>query len=393
MTLQRSIVKTLLDTPRSLADLQQAAEVSLPTLRKAVQSLMDAHWIRIVGQAEANGGRPAMLFGVDESHFAVIGVHLQLPGIRLTLTDLAGNALDDIEIFDGVLPTPNECVQSIVEYAGRVAAAFPMRQMLGIGLAAPGFIDLATGDIITIGRVPSWENVPICRRLRAALNLPVYIANDVDCLAFAELKYTHQTRAANLAYIGFDEGVKISLFLQGELYRGTFGNAGLISPSLLYVDDLTDPAETPSLLTINGLSRLFEARLTGLDAATQAPYADIMAAISPRERVQRILVHSQADAAVCHNLAQDQIKALARVAASMILMVQPDVVLIGGLLSLLPPELFAALEMAIRSHLPALISHNTLIQQGKLVSQNSGAIGAALHFLQAYLGQPNGDLA
>lgn len=76
-----------------------------------------------------------------------------------------------------------------------------------------------------------------------------------------------------------------------------------------------------------------------------------------------------------------------------ILLVQPDVALIGGLLSLLPQELFTALEMAIRRHLPALISHNTLIQQGKLVSQSSGAIGAALHFLQAYLTRSTGDLA
>ncbi|MEZ4555504.1 MAG: hypothetical protein R2854_03470 [Caldilineaceae bacterium] len=64
----------------SLADLQQATQVSLPTLRRAVQDLTDARWIRVVGQAEANGGRPAMLFGADTTRFLLVGVHLQLPG-------------------------------------------------------------------------------------------------------------------------------------------------------------------------------------------------------------------------------------------------------------------------------------------------------------------------
>ncbi|MCI0476697.1 MAG: ROK family protein [Anaerolineales bacterium] len=377
----------------SLADLHAVTPVSLPTLRKAVQSLLDARWIRVVGQAEANGGRPAMLFGVNDSHFAIVGIHLQLPGIHLTLSDLAGKVLDDGKVFDGVLPTPDECVQTITEYAARIKTTFPKRELLGVGVAAPGFIDLATGDIISIGRVPSWVNVPICRRLRAALSLPVYIANDVDCLAFAELQYTHQTRESNLAYIGFDQAIKVSLFLKGELYKGTFGNAGLIAPSLLRVDELSNPEETPHLLTISGVSQLFEERLRALDADAQKPYAEIIATASPRERVRRILENARPDMPICYSLVLGQIRVLAGMAASMILMLQPDVVLIGGLLSLLPQELFANLETAIRRHLPALISHNTLIRQGKLALQSSGAIGATHHFLQTYLSQTNNELA
>ncbi|MEZ4635554.1 MAG: hypothetical protein R2856_11410 [Caldilineaceae bacterium] len=49
MSLQRSILRTVLNAPMSLADLQQATQVSLPTLRRAVQDLSDAQWIRVVG--------------------------------------------------------------------------------------------------------------------------------------------------------------------------------------------------------------------------------------------------------------------------------------------------------------------------------------------------------
>ncbi|MEZ4719331.1 MAG: helix-turn-helix domain-containing protein [Caldilineaceae bacterium] len=73
MSLPRAVIRHVLSTPMSLADLQQATQVSLPTLRRAVQDLTDARWIRVVGQAEANGGRPAMLFGADTTRFLLVG--------------------------------------------------------------------------------------------------------------------------------------------------------------------------------------------------------------------------------------------------------------------------------------------------------------------------------
>lgn len=391
MSLQHSIIRHLLTAPMSLADLQLATQVSLPTLRRAVQVLADAHWIRVVGQAEANGGRPAMLFGVDDSLYAIVGVHLQLPGVRLILTDLTGQVLNEVERFDNMVPTPEECVQAVVGYVAEIKNTFSSRQVLGIGVATPGFIDLENGDILAIGRVPAWGSYPICRRLQAALALPVYIANDVDCMAFAELQDTHAPREANLAYVGFDEGVKFSLFLKGELYKGALGNAGLIAPQLLCAPDLTAPDDLAQLLTINGMNQLFALRLARLTNEMQAQYSAILAAANPRERVQQMLVH--ADLPLCEALVRDQIKALAATIANMTLLVQPDVVVIGGLLSALPAALFAVLETSLRGYLPALVSHNTIIRQSKHNAQSSAALGSTHHFLQLYLTQANGELA
>ncbi|MEZ4719333.1 MAG: hypothetical protein R2851_25075 [Caldilineaceae bacterium] len=77
--------------------------------------------------------------------------------------------------------------------------------------------------------------------------------------------------------------------------------------------------------------------------------------------------------------------ALVAAVANVIHMVQPDVIVIGGLLSAMPAARFAELEADIQGHLPPLIGHNAIIRQGKWASQNGAAKGAILHFLQAYL--------
>lgn len=384
MSLQRTIVKHLLNGPTSLADLQLATQVSMPTLRRAVQELTDARWIRVVGQAEANGGRPAMLFGIDDSCFALVGVHLQLPGLRLILSDLTGQVLDETELFDNHVPTPGECVQAVAEYVIQMRATFPQRHLLGVGVATPGFIDLETDDILSIGRVPTWGSFPMRRRLQAAVNLPVYIANDVDCMAFAELHFTHRSRTPNLAYVGLDEGVKVSLFLRGELYRSTLGNAGLIATHLLHVPGLDDVG---AFLTIAGVSAIFEKCVVETGHQASHLYADILAQSSPRDRVQLILENARPEMPICQTIVRDQVQALAAAIANMIMLIQPDLVVLGGLLSALPAEWITALDGEIRRLTPALIGNTILIQQGKLATQNSAALGANHYFLQRHLSE------
>lgn len=385
MSLQRSILRTVLNTPMSLADLQQTTQVSLPTLRRAVQDLSDAQWIRVVGQAEANGGRPAMLFGADSRRFVIVGVHLQLPGMRLITSDLTGEVLDEEKRFDRTTPTPDESILAVVAYVERVRAAFPDRVLLGIGVASPGFTDLASGDIISIGRVPSWENFAICRRLQAILGVPVQIANDVDCMAFAEFQQTSEPLEKNLAYVGYDEGVKVSLFLRGELYKGSLGNAGLIDSHLICADDRLSTDDMHQLLTVAGVNQIFEARVNALDEAERTHYRPILSTSNPRERFRLILHTADGENPLCLSIVQDLIVALSAAVANVVMIVQPDVIVIGGFLSALTTPRFVELESALRRHLPRLISNNILIRQSRFTSQNAAALGANHHFLQLYL--------
>ncbi len=384
MSLRGSIIRQLVIAPATLADLQLVSHVSLPTLRKAIQELIDSRWIRIVGQAETNGGRPAMLFGIDDGYYQIVGIHLQLPGVRLITTSLTGEIVDESYIFRDIVPTPGQVAQAASDYVARIRAEHPDRLILGIGIATPGFTDPSTGDILSIGRVSGWHNFPICRRLHDSTGVPVYIANDIDCMALAEFRHTHQPLDRNLAYVGFDEGVKVSLFIRGELYQSSLGNAGLISGDLLHVRDIDDRDEMKSLLTIIGVNRLFEQRLLALDTADRQPYSAILAAGGQRERFRLIFNGAVAGLPVCHDIVQALIRSLAAAIADVIYFVQPDITVIGGMLSLMPDELFAELELAIGRYLPSLIHNNAILRPARLSSSNSAAMGAIQHFLKNY---------
>lgn len=385
MSLQSSIIRTLLNSPRSLADLQPVAQVSLPTLRKAVQELTDSRWIRVVGQSEANGGRPPMLFGLDNSYYIIIGVHLQLPGMRLVASDLTGHILDSAEQISNHVPTPDEALQRMIAYCEHIHLRFPQRSVLGIGIASPGFTEPATGEILSIGRVPGWHNFPICQRLQAALNVPVSIANDVDSMAFAEFRHTGTSFERNLAYVGFDEGVKVSLFLNGQLYKGSVGNAGLIVTDLLHIGAVDGLPDRSQILTIHGVNNLFDARLRALPVVDREPYRHIEATTKLRRRFERILQGAADGLPVCQQVVEPLNTALATALANIFYIIQPDITVIGGMLTAMPPAIYADLETAIRQYLPPLFAHRSIIQQATLSSPDRAALGAAYHFLQNHL--------
>lgn len=385
MLLHTIITKNLQARPMSLAELHPMTNVSLPTLRKAIQELTDSHWIRIVGQAEANGGRPAMLFGFDDSYYMLLGVHIQLPGIRLIISDFSGNVLDEKDLFQQEEASPHQIMQAIIDYAHEVQSRLEDRKLLGIGIAAPGFTDPETGNIIAIERVPGWENLPICQHLTSQLQVPVQIANDIDCMAFAEIQHTGKSLVDNLVYVGFDEGIKASMFLNGELYKGSLGNAGLIVNRLLNVADTPLSHEDRlHILTITGFNRIFEEKVGELPADAQSAYQHILA-INYRQRVERIFRLAEQGDPICRDMMQTLNTVLAIAITNIIYLIQPNTVVIGGILSTISANQLNALVTSIRKELPSLFTNLVHIEHAKLQSRNAGALGANYHFLENYL--------
>lgn len=385
MSIYTNILNNIIAVPLSLADLQLMTEVSLPTLRKAVQELSDAQWVRVVGQSEPKGGRPAMLFGLDESVYAIVGVHLQLPGMRLITADLQGNVIDAQEAFSHDVPKPNETLDQIITYINALQQRFPQRQILGVGIASPGFTDPQTGDILSIGRVEGWQNFPMCHALKTMLDLPVHIANDIDCMAFAEFQHTGTVLDKNLCYVGFDEGVKVSMFLDGKLYKGAFGNVGLIATRLQEHHPIGD------VLTIHGVSKIFADKVNALDPSAQAVYEPILSIRDSRHRMQHILEWGVSGDEICGDVTQMMIRSLVRSIVMTTYLIQPDVLVLGGVLSSAPEVLYRQIETAIYEALPALFANHLVIRQATLSSPNRAALGASHHFLKTYLSDSNTD--
>jgi predicted NBD/HSP70 family sugar kinase len=386
MDTQRAVVSRLLARPLSLADLRDATGTSVPTLRRAVQALVDGGWLRVAGRALGTGGRPATLYGVDPSHHLLVGLLLEHPGLRLVATDLLGHVLDE-RVPEGVGDLdPDAVVAHVVAYLEHLRARFRGRRLVGLGVASPGYVDPTTGSVLAIGRVPSWSNLPLRQRLAEATGLHVTIGNDIDAMAAAEFGDLHDERT--FAYVGVTEGVKFSLFLAGRPYVGPFGNAGLVNPHLLVAHGARPNAG--ALLTVHGLvaAYLSASPEGGAGPARVEAHADAWA----RFRAVLELADAGGDA-VASELTEAMTDLLGAQLASFVYLIQPELLVIGGAMAEAPARVLAAIEGALRRRLPTLLDNNHAVRPARVAAPSAATVGATRAFLQRFLADEGAPLA
>lgn len=378
MDLRRAILAHLLRRPMSLADLGTETGASLPTLRRGVHELVAQSLVRPVGRETGTGGRPATLFGLDDEVHTIVGIHLAHPGMRLVATDLAGTVVDEVvpeRLYD---LEPDQVHAEVLAYLARLGRRFPERRILGIGVATPGYVDPETGTIITIGRVPHWNNLPLRDRLADASGLRVVIGNDLDALASAEFGADEEART--YAYVGLAEGLKFTMFIDGRPYLGPFGNAGLVVSTLLAEGGGPEAGE---LLKVRGL---VEADASARGASAPDDPEDV------RRAFDALLARAATGEIAAKRLVDRMADVLGAELASFVHLVQPGLLVLGGALAGAPEEVLGTVEASLRRRLPTLLDNNLIVRRARVTADHATAAGATRTFLQWLLAEPGGPL-
>ena len=383
LNLKSSILTLLRQEPLSIASLRDATDVSLPTLRRAVEELIDAHWVRPVGRIPRTGGRPATLYGLDDRAYLILGVHLELPGLHFALTNPAGEIINHQHLLCETDIRPNGVVRLIVNHVNRLKTQYAERQLLGLGIATPGYVDPSSGAILSIGRAPQWQAFPLKARLEADVGLPVIVENDIDCMTFAEIGDGGFNDIEDMIYLGFTEGVKASFLLQGQLYKGPFGNAGLIGHTTVVEDGRLCTCGKHGCLetvaSVRAINSLFD---KGIESGNwhDSDLQRIHALKDRIEKFQAILGAAEAGDPFCSEIIGDMLRGLELAIVNLIYLLQVDQLVIGGALSNLPDGLLARLETELRDKLSPILSHHLIIRRARRTEPHIAAVGATYRF-------------
>jgi glucokinase len=96
------------------------------------------------------------------------------------------------------------------------------------GVAAPGLIDAAAGEIRFAANLPGAQNYPLRQRLEEQLRMPVFIDNDLRLHALGESNYGAAKGCHDFLFVAVGTGVGGALFMDGHPYRGARHSAGEI---------------------------------------------------------------------------------------------------------------------------------------------------------------------
>ena len=123
--------------------------------------------------------------------------------------------------------SPDTMVREVVRALREVAALFPGCTPAAIGATIPGLADAARGVWVE-SSFSGIRNVPIAGILEEALGLPAFILNDIQACALAERRFGCCRDTDDFLWVTVSNGIGGAVFSNGQLMRGSSGNAGEI---------------------------------------------------------------------------------------------------------------------------------------------------------------------
>src|SRR5215216_3487361 len=216
------------ESPISRSAIAERLDVSLPTVMRIVDELIEEGYVRPEGTSEWSGGRRRPLLEFNSRSFVVIGVDMGGTKLYGAISDFGGNIIDEIDM--GRHGTSSEGnYERLIELIDTLLASPKLgdRHVRGIGVGAPG-ITLHKEGIVKWAYSLNWQDFPLKSRLAEHYKLPITVDNDVNLAAMGELWFGAGQNIQNMILIVSGAGIGAGIIIDGALYRGASESSGEI---------------------------------------------------------------------------------------------------------------------------------------------------------------------
>lgn len=214
----------------SRVELAQLVGLSPQTISNISRRLLDQKLIVEAGKEGTGPGKPRTILRLNPHGMYAMGVHLDPALITVVLLDLVGAVVEKRTFVtppshdpDEIVHAIAECVEELIERSG-----VDRKLVAGLGVAAPGPIDLDRGAVVGPPLLRGWVDVPLQDLVQRATGLPTTVDKDVTGAAVAEIWAGGPGGSGSFVFFYLGTGLGVGLVLNGEVYRGFSGNAGEI---------------------------------------------------------------------------------------------------------------------------------------------------------------------
>ena len=161
---------------------------------------------------------------------AVIGVDLGGTNTRTALVGRDGEILDrqseETHAAEGHEKVIAKLIRNIE--LQRASAGRHGREVIAVGVGAPGVIHEQTGVVVKSPNFPDWNDLPLKKNLEGSLKLPVFIENDANAAALGEQWRGAAKDIQSMIFLTLGTGVGGGIVLDGRIWHGADGMAGEI---------------------------------------------------------------------------------------------------------------------------------------------------------------------
>ncbi|MET9268146.1 ROK family protein [Kribbella sp. NPDC003557] len=313
-TIMRELMRS---GPTARTDLATTIGMSTGSVTRLTGALVRAGLLAEVAEPAQRGkGRPKVPVAIDGSTYGVVGVHFGLYRVNTCVIDLRGQLVAELHTterttrLDALVRSAARSVRKLVDGSGLT--------ILGVGASTGGWVDSSIGRVVN-QPILSWQNVPLAKALQDAAGLPVLIDSQVRALALAEHWFGAAAGVDDFIHLFVGNVVGAGFVFNGSPYRGAHSAAGGL-------DHLPVPGRAGEAC-VCGSRNCFAVVGGDLEVARRARAAGL---IGDDDEVYDVFRLAASGDARARRLLQERAALVGKATATLIEILDPELVVIGG---------------------------------------------------------------
>ncbi len=360
----------------SITDLSAAMSLSVPTVTRFIGELIEEGFVYDFGKQGTAGGRKPNIYGLNPLAGYYVGVELRRESIKMALINFKGQVLDTIEERKALSDVSDESIeafcQNVKEFVRRNEVTW--EKVLAVSLNLSGRVNSHTGYSYSYFFV---EEQPLAKLLEERFGCTVYVENDTRAATYGEYMCGVGAGEKTMLYINASWGLGLGMVFDGNLFYGKSGFSGEYGHFPMLENEIIcrcgkrgclETGASGSAVHRIFLEKLNEGRISILsekyERGEKILLKDILDVLQKEDVLAIEVIEGVADT-------------LGKAIAGLINMFNPELIVLGGVLSQGKEYLMLPIKSAINKYSLRLVSQDTALKLSKL-GDDAGVIGACL---------------
>ena len=373
---KKIILHSIYNGVSTIAELAKAIDLSVPTTTKILNEMCSNGSVYECGKLETNGGRHPSLYGLNPEAAYFVGVDIKKFAVNIGIINFKGEMIDLAMGVPFDLNNSPEALTKLVE----IIESFIDRQnidkskILNVALNISGRVNSESGYSYSIFY---FEERPLVDILGERLGYRVTIDNDTRAMTYGEYMAGCVSKEKDIIFVNISWGLAIGIIIDGKIYKGKSGFSGEFGHVKMYDNEILCHCGKKGCLEteVSGSAmyrRLMEMLQSGATSLLSKKIAK-NEVITMDDIVQAV----NKEDVLCIDLVEDVGRKLGEHLAGVINIFNPEMVIIGGTLSLTGDYIMQPIISAIRKYSLNLVNKDSVITLSKLKNK-TGIIGACM---------------
>ena len=377
VTRRKIITHYIYNGTSTITELAKELDLSVPTVTKFIDEMCAEGYLHDYGKLETTGGRHPSLYGLNPDSGYFMGVEICKSDINIGVINFKG---DMVHIKWHIPFEAKNTEESLDEFCEIIRdflneISIEKEKLLNINLNLIGRIDTDLGysdSLFNLGERPLTEI--LSQKLGG---LRVSIDNDTRAMAYGKYMQGVVRNEKDVLFINVSWGIAAGIIIDGKMYNGRSGFSGEFGHNYGYDNEILCHCGKKGCVETeasgSALHRILLEQLASGKTSIIQTFRDDVSQITLEDVIEAV----DREDMLCIELVEELGVKLGTHIAGLVNIFNPEMVVIGGLLSLTGDYLIQPITSTVRKYTLNLMMRDSFIVPSKL-KDKAGIVGACM---------------